>query len=45
MIGVGLVFPQPGVDSPIEWKYISADLSKIDIEEDDFAALNAEEPA
>jgi hypothetical protein len=45
VIGVGLVFPQPGVDSPIEWKYISADLSKIDIEEEDFEALNAEEPA
>jgi hypothetical protein len=45
VIGVGLVFPQPSVDSPIEKDYISADLSRIDIEEEDFEALNAEETA
>ncbi|RZT07449.1 Z1 domain-containing protein [Kribbella sp. VKM Ac-2569] len=44
VIGVGLVFPQPGIDSPIEWNYVSADLSGIDIEEENFEALNAEEP-
>ncbi|MET7283828.1 Z1 domain-containing protein [Kribbella sp. NPDC005582] len=41
VIGVGLVFPQPGVDSEVEWDYISADLSKIDIEVEDFAPLDA----
>jgi hypothetical protein len=41
VIGVGLVFPQPGVDSAVEWDYISADLSKIDIEVEDFTALGA----
>jgi hypothetical protein len=45
VIGVGLVFPQPGVDSPVEWDYVSADLSKIDIEEEDFTALDSEELA
>jgi hypothetical protein len=45
VIGVGLVFPQPAVDSPIEWNYVSADLSKIDIEEENFDALEAEESA
>ncbi|MFK4089341.1 Z1 domain-containing protein [Kribbella sp. NPDC020789] len=39
VIGVGLVFPQPGIDSAVEWDYISADLSKIDIEVEDFTAL------
>jgi hypothetical protein len=41
VIGVGLVFPQPGVDSAVEWNYISADLSKVDIEVEDFAPLSA----
>ncbi|NOL45305.1 Z1 domain-containing protein [Kribbella sandramycini] len=41
VIGVGLVFPQPGVDSTVEWDYISADLSKIDIEVEDFTELGA----
>ncbi|NIK58245.1 Z1 domain-containing protein [Kribbella shirazensis] len=45
VIGVGLVFPQPKVDSPIEWDYVSADLSNIDIEEEDFTALESEESA
>ncbi|MEV5963765.1 Z1 domain-containing protein [Kribbella sp. NPDC051952] len=45
VIGVGLVFPQPDVDSPIEWNYISADLSRIDIEEEDFSAVVSEESA
>ncbi|GAA3594904.1 Z1 domain-containing protein [Kribbella ginsengisoli] len=40
VIGVGLVFPQPGVDSAVEWNYISADLSKVDIEVEDFAPLS-----
>jgi hypothetical protein len=39
VIGVGLVFPQPGVDSTVEWNYISADLSKVDLEVEDFSAL------
>jgi hypothetical protein len=41
VIGVGLVFPQPEVDSAVEWNYISADLSRIDIEVEDFAPLSA----
>ncbi|TWH16657.1 Z1 domain-containing protein [Rhodococcus rhodochrous J45] len=36
VIGVGLVFPEPiGSDSEVEWDYISADLSRIQIEESD----------
>ncbi|OZC89854.1 endonuclease [Rhodococcus sp. 06-412-2C] len=44
VIGVGLVFPAPkGKDSEVEWDYVSADLSGIDIEEDDLSALEFEE--
>jgi hypothetical protein len=43
VIGVGLVFPQPGIDSTVEWDYISADLSKVDLEFEDFSALEAAE--
>jgi hypothetical protein len=42
VIGVGLVFPQPhGEDSTVEW--ISADLSNVVIEEEDFSLIEAEE--
>ncbi|WP_030170071.1 Z1 domain-containing protein [Spirillospora albida] len=45
VIGVGLVFPFPqGHDSEVE-DYLSADLSGIDIEEEDFSALEAEDSA
>lgn len=45
VIGVGLVFPQPsGEDSTVE-SYISADLSGVEIEEEDFSAVEAEEIA
>lgn len=42
VIGVGIVFPQPEKDSAVEWDYISADLSEVDIEEEDLAPLTAE---
>ncbi|GLW98209.1 Z1 domain-containing protein [Microtetraspora sp. NBRC 16547] len=42
VIGVGLVFPQPrDEDSSIEW--ISADLSGVEIEEEDLSPIEAEE--
>ncbi|TQS26111.1 Z1 domain-containing protein [Microbispora sp. KK1-11] len=42
VIGVGLVFPQPhGEDSTVEW--ISADLSGVEIEEEDLSPIEAEE--
>lgn len=34
-IGVGLVFPRPAKDSEVEWNYVSADLSKIEVEDED----------
>lgn len=44
VIGVGLVFPRPeGVDDAIEWNYVSADLTGVDIEEDDLTDLESEE--
>lgn len=43
VIGVGLVFPEPwDKDSEVE-KYISADLSKVWIEEEDYSPLDSEE--
>lgn len=43
-IGVGLVFPVPkGEDSAVKWTYVSADLSKVDIEEEDLTGLDEEE--
>ncbi|MBO2461448.1 Z1 domain-containing protein [Actinomadura violacea] len=45
VVGVGLVFPLPqGKDSAVE-DYISADLSGIEIEEEDFSAVEAEDSA
>ncbi|MFJ9947705.1 Z1 domain-containing protein [Kitasatospora sp. NPDC091207] len=42
VIGVGLVFPEPrGLDSTVE-KYISADLSGIQIEDEDYSFLDGE---
>jgi hypothetical protein len=44
VIGVGLVFPQPaGPDSSVEWEYVSADLSKLQLEEEDLTGLEVEE--
>jgi hypothetical protein len=44
VIGVGLVFPSPeGDDDAVEWNYVSADLSGIEIEEDDLTDLESEE--
>ncbi|WP_245671457.1 Z1 domain-containing protein [Nocardia amamiensis] len=46
VIGVGLVFPTPtDDDSTVAWEanYISADLSGVEIEEEDFSALEAED--
>jgi Z1 domain len=44
VIGVGLVFPQPsGKDSTVEWEYVSADLSGVEIEEEDFSPIEAED--
>lgn len=34
-IGVGLVFPRPAMDSEVEWNYVSADLSKVEVEDED----------
>ncbi|MEU0391297.1 Z1 domain-containing protein [Streptomyces sp. NPDC006208] len=43
VIGVGLVFPEPwDGDSEVE-KYISADLSKVWIEEEDYSLLDSED--
>ncbi|MEV6941013.1 Z1 domain-containing protein [Streptomyces sp. NPDC051172] len=43
VIGVGLVFPEPwDTDSTVE-NYISADLSNVRIEDEDFSALDSEE--
>ncbi|MFE0377546.1 Z1 domain-containing protein [Streptomyces inhibens] len=43
VIGVGLVFPRPaGDDSTVEWNYISADLSGVDLEEEDFSLIEGE---
>jgi hypothetical protein len=43
VIGLGLVFPQPsGDDSTVEWDYVSADLSGVEIEEEDFSLVEAE---
>ncbi|MFJ5267810.1 Z1 domain-containing protein [Streptomyces sp. NPDC088358] len=43
VIGVGLVFPEPwDKDSEVE-KYISADLSKVWIEEEDYSPLDSED--
>ncbi|MGZ3147962.1 Z1 domain-containing protein [Lentzea chajnantorensis] len=40
-IGVGLVFPEPqGEDTTVRWTYVSADLSKVVIEEEDITALD-----
>ncbi|MEV5541776.1 Z1 domain-containing protein [Saccharopolyspora shandongensis] len=44
VVGVALVFPYPGGDdSTVEWNYVSADLSGIDIEEEDVSLLEVEE--
>ncbi|MFE7745013.1 Z1 domain-containing protein [Nocardia sp. NPDC057455] len=46
VIGVGLVFPKPeDNDSTVAWEanYVSADLSGVEIEEEDFSALEAED--
>ncbi|MEU7865317.1 Z1 domain-containing protein [Dactylosporangium sp. NPDC049140] len=44
VIGVGLVFPLPaGSDSSVEWEYVSADLSKLQLEEEDLTGLEVEE--
>ncbi|MDJ1137342.1 Z1 domain-containing protein [Streptomyces iconiensis] len=46
VIGVGLVFPEPSTeDSQVNWdgSYISADLSRVRLEEEDFSALEAED--
>lgn len=47
VIGVGLVFPEPYEDDSVEWNgsYISADLSGIDMEEEDYSLLDAEDVA
>ncbi|MFE6957801.1 Z1 domain-containing protein [Streptomyces sp. NPDC057696] len=43
VIGVGLVFPEPqGADSTVD-KYISADLSNVRIEEEDYSLLDGED--
>ncbi|MGW6334226.1 Z1 domain-containing protein [Nocardia rhamnosiphila] len=45
VIGVGLVFPRPkDDDSTVAWEssYVSADLSGVEIEEEDFSLLEAE---
>ncbi|GFE24146.1 Z1 domain-containing protein [Streptomyces nigrescens] len=43
VIGVGLVFPEPrGTDSTVQ-KYISADLSNVRIEDEDYSLLDSEE--
>ncbi|MFD9906754.1 Z1 domain-containing protein [Streptomyces sp. NPDC059063] len=43
VIGVGLVFPEPqGEDSEVR-KYISADLSNVSIEDEDFSLLDSED--
>ncbi|ANZ35571.1 endonuclease [Lentzea guizhouensis] len=40
-IGVGLVFPEPnGEDNTVKWTYVSADLSRVVLEEEDFTALD-----
>lgn len=44
VIGVGLVFPKPrGDDSTVEWNYVSADLSGVEIEEEDLSPIEAED--
>ncbi|RAY10740.1 endonuclease [Actinomadura craniellae] len=44
VIGVGLVFPQPaGDDSTVEWDYVSADLSGVEIEEEDLTPIESED--
>lgn len=46
VIGVGLIFPEPkDEDSRVSWEstYISADLSGVEIEEEDFSLLESEE--
>jgi hypothetical protein len=44
VIGVGLVFPEPTDDSAVDWvEYISADLSRVEVEEEDFSLVEAEE--
>ena len=48
VIGVGLVFPEPSThDSQVDWdgSYISADLSGVQLEEEDFTLLEAEDGA
>lgn len=42
-IGVGIVFPTPSDDSEVEWEYVSADLSKVEIEEEDLSVLESED--
>lgn len=44
VIGVGLVFPRPsGPDDAVEYEYVSADLSRVQLEEEDLSLLEAEE--
>jgi hypothetical protein len=45
VIGIGLVFPLPQGDDSTVKDYISADLSGIEIEEEDFSAVDSEDPA
>ncbi|MFF7779321.1 Z1 domain-containing protein [Streptomyces tanashiensis] len=42
VVGVGLVFPTPLDDSTVE-KYISADLSKIRLEDEDYSILDSDD--
>jgi hypothetical protein len=44
VIGVGMVFPRPsGEDDAVEYEYVSADLSRVQLEEEDLSVLEAEE--
>ncbi|WP_368795729.1 Z1 domain-containing protein [Kocuria sp. CPCC 205258] len=44
VIGVGMVFPRPsGADDAVEYEYVSADLSRVRLEEEDLSLLEAEE--
>jgi hypothetical protein len=43
VIGVGLVFPQPNGNDSTAVKYISADLSGVEIEEEDYSLLDGED--
>ena len=39
-----MVFPRPsGADDAVEYEYVSADLSRVQLEEEDLSLLEAEE--